>query len=112
MKTITVHFSLHLPAKVKRKRKWFVASCPILDVYSQGETEEQARKNLGEALTLFFISCHERGTLGAVLRESGFTSFHPSDLSVKAKVIPESEYINVPIPFYVNLNGPRQRCHA
>ena len=111
MKTITVQFNLHLPASVTKKRKWFVASCPILDVHSQGETEEQAKKNLAEALALFFISCHERGTLDAILKECGFMPLYPSSPPKKMSLIPESEYINVPIPFYVKLNN-RQRCHA
>ncbi|PIQ46305.1 MAG: hypothetical protein COW04_02865 [Deltaproteobacteria bacterium CG12_big_fil_rev_8_21_14_0_65_43_10] len=110
MKTITIHFSLHLPAKLRRKKKWFLASCPILDVHSQGETEEQAKKNLAEALTLFFISCHERGTLDAVLKEYGFTPIQPS-VYEKTPTISGIEYIDVPIPFYVNMNN-RQRCHA
>jgi len=111
MKTIAVQFSLHLPAKVTKKKKWFVASCPILDVYSQGDTEDQAKKNLAEALSLFFVSCHERGTLDAVLKDSGFVAIQPSTIQHKVTMIPENEYINVPIPFYVNLDN-RQRCHA
>jgi len=110
MKTVTVLFSLHLPAKVRRKRKWFLASCLILDVHSQGKTEEQAKKNLTEALTLFFISCHERGVLDVVLKECGFTPVQPS-VYEKTPAISGIEYIDVPIPFYVNMNN-RQQCHA
>ena len=54
---VVVQFSAKLPLKITRKKKWFVASCPILDVHSQGDTEKKARKNLSEALSLFFISC-------------------------------------------------------
>ena len=32
----------------------YVASCPEFDVASQGNTVEEARSNLTEALTLFF----------------------------------------------------------
>jgi len=111
MKRIAVQFSLHLPAKVTKKKKWFVASCPILDVHSQGETEDQAKKSLAEALSLFFISCHDRGALDAILKDCGFISVHPSATQQKITALPENEYINVPIPFYVNL-GNRQRCHV
>jgi len=41
-------------------------------VHSQGKTEVQAKKNLIEALSLFLESCHERGTLDAMLKECGF----------------------------------------
>lgn len=64
---IRVQFEAQLPVKLIRRKKWVVASCPILDVHSQGETDAKAKANLGEALTLFFISCFERGTLDSVL---------------------------------------------
>ena len=77
---IAVQFSLHLPAKITKKKKWFLASCPVLDIHSQGETEEQAKKNLTDALTLFFISCYERNTLDTALKECGFrTAYHPDE---------------------------------
>ena len=65
---ISVQFKLQLPVKIKKRAKWFVASCTILDVHSQGETQAKAKKNLVEALSLFLISCFERGTLGTVLK--------------------------------------------
>ena len=64
-----VQFIAKVPVKITKKRKWFLASCPILDVHSQGETENKARKNLAEALSLFFISCFERGSLDSLLKE-------------------------------------------
>jgi predicted RNase H-like HicB family nuclease len=43
-------------AIVQREGDGYVALCPELDVASQGDTIEQARKNLKEALELFFES--------------------------------------------------------
>ncbi len=48
-----------------------VALCVPLDVMSQGATEQEARKNLTEAVQLFIESCFERGTLEQVLKECG-----------------------------------------
>jgi len=42
----------------------YVASCPAPDVFSQGETEKKAEKNLKETLCLFLTSCIERGNFG------------------------------------------------
>jgi predicted RNase H-like HicB family nuclease len=39
---------------IQREDDGFVALCPELDIASQGESIEDARKNLVEALTLFF----------------------------------------------------------
>ncbi len=61
-----------LPARVRKKGKWFISSCPRLDVHSQGRTKDEAERNLVDALTSFFISCYERGTLDFVLHDAGF----------------------------------------
>ena len=43
-----------LTAIIEREGDGYVALCPQFDIASQGETVEQARANLVEALTLFF----------------------------------------------------------
>jgi len=105
----TFHFTL--PAKVKKKKKWFVSSCPVLDIYSQGETKEKALENLIEAVRLFFISCYERGTLDNALKESGFKAVEIK--SSKAEH-PSKKYesIDVPIPFHIPNKSGQFTCHA
>jgi len=46
----------HLTAVIEREGDGFVALCPELDIASQGDTVEEARDNLREALSLFFES--------------------------------------------------------
>ena len=41
-------------AIIEREGKRYVALCPELDIASQGTTVEEARRNLKEALELFF----------------------------------------------------------
>ena len=41
-------------ALIEREGDGYVALCPELDIASQGDTVEQARENLLEALELFF----------------------------------------------------------
>ena len=43
-----------LTAIIEREGNGYVSLCPELDVASQGDTIEQARENLREALELFF----------------------------------------------------------
>ena len=43
-----------LTAVIEREGEGYVALCPQLDIASQGDTIEEARANLTEALTLFF----------------------------------------------------------
>ena len=43
-----------LTGVIQREDEGFVALCPELDIASQGDTVEEARENLREALELFF----------------------------------------------------------
>jgi predicted RNase H-like HicB family nuclease len=45
---------MKLTAIIEREGNGYVSLCPELDVASQGDTIEQARENLQEALELFF----------------------------------------------------------
>ena len=109
---VRITLSARLPIKLIKRKNWVVASCPILDVQSQGETIEKAKKNLTEALTLFFISCFERSTLDAVLKSCGFTPQRGKYVPPKTKhLTSQKDYINVPIPFLIKQNS-RTRCHA
>jgi len=45
-----------LTAIIEREGHGYVALCPQLDIASQGDTVEEARRNLTEALELFFES--------------------------------------------------------
>ncbi len=47
---------MRLTALIEREGDGYVALCPELDVASQGDSVEQARSNLQEALELFFES--------------------------------------------------------
>jgi predicted RNase H-like HicB family nuclease len=43
-----------LTAIIEREGDGYVALCPELDIASQGPSVEEARRNLGEAVELFF----------------------------------------------------------
>ncbi len=45
---------MKLTAVIEREGDGYVSLCPELDIASQGDTIEQARDNLQEALELFF----------------------------------------------------------
>ncbi|MGD9973666.1 MAG: type II toxin-antitoxin system HicB family antitoxin [Desulfatirhabdiaceae bacterium] len=100
--------TMKLPMLMKKKKNWWIASCPILDVITQGETEEKAKQNLNDALSLFLVSCFERGTLDSVLKECGF---RPGRTGKKIADYPESKYIDVPIEL-LTTTGCCSNCHA
>jgi predicted RNase H-like HicB family nuclease len=64
----------HIIGRVEifREGDLYVAFCPDLDVSSFGETVEEARRSLREALEAFLEECETMGTLNEVLEEAGF----------------------------------------
>lgn len=108
--TAQVQFSMKVPVKITQKGKWFLASCAVLDVHSQGETANKAKKNLQESIALFLMSCIERGTLDAVLKQCGI-AVYPGSSRVKKTIAVEDDYLNIPIFLLANQNNP-DACHA
>ena len=82
-------FFVKLPIKFTERKDWILASCPIIDVHSQGETKKKAKENLEEAISLFLKSCLERNTLDQVLKQSGFERINHYR---------EHQSVTVPIP--------------
>lgn len=102
-------FKVKLPVHLRKRKKWYLASCQVLDVHSQGTNQKIALKNLSEALSLFLTSCFERGTLDRVLKDCGFKL---AKIQHK-KNPPDQKYLDIPIPLTVNAtcNKP-EVCHA
>ena len=50
----------------------YVSYCPQLDVSSCGDTLEDARRMLKEAVRLFIEEAEKKGTLQDILEESGY----------------------------------------
>lgn len=106
-----ITFSVKLPCKFTKRKKWIVASCDILDIHSQGKNEREAKKNLVEATTLFLISCFERGTLDAVLKDCGFVPNKFFSVPLKKHTPSRMNYIDVPVPFHIK-KSHAQSCRA
>jgi predicted RNase H-like HicB family nuclease len=39
-----------LPILIAKEGKWFVASCPLLDIATQGKTEKEVKENMAELI--------------------------------------------------------------
>ena len=67
--------SIHLVyrSEVFKEEDQYIAICPELNVSSFGDSVEEARRCLREALDLFLEECEAMGTLAALLQEAGFT---------------------------------------
>ncbi len=77
--------SLLFTAIIEREGDWYVTLCPELDIASQGQSVEEARNNLVEAIELFLETAspseikdrllpdHDElqiGTLRSIIRQS------------------------------------------
>ena len=41
---------ISLPILISKEGKWFVACCPLLDLATQGTTEEEVKKNMKDLI--------------------------------------------------------------
>ena len=66
---------MYLPLKIEifKEGDVYVAVSPQLNVSSFGETVEEARASLGEAVAAFIEECQAMGTLDEILEEAGFS---------------------------------------
>jgi predicted RNase H-like HicB family nuclease len=63
-----ISFTVH----IFKEGATYVAHAPELDVSSCGDTDEQARKNIQDAVRGFLETSAENGTLEEVLLEAGY----------------------------------------
>jgi predicted RNase H-like HicB family nuclease len=95
----TVTFTISFPIEVKKEVKYFLASCPTLDVCACGESQQTAVEKLKETLQLFLTHCFDQGTLEMVLKGCGFTSMKKSFCKDSAHRMSD---IDVPLPFTID----------
>jgi predicted RNase H-like HicB family nuclease len=77
--TVGISFCLICTVRRDTKDRW-ITGCPALDIYSQGKTEEEAKRCLKEAIELWVEDCLERDALNEALQEVGFQRIHPPSL--------------------------------
>lgn len=63
-----IEYTIH----IWKEENQFIAHAMPLDVISSGQTSDQAKKALFEAVDLFLNTAAEMGTLDEILQESGY----------------------------------------
>jgi predicted RNase H-like HicB family nuclease len=66
--TITIEYTV----QIWKEGNQFIAHAMPLDVMSSGQSPEEARKALQEAVSLFLATAADMGTLDAILEEAGY----------------------------------------
>lgn len=64
--------TLKYTGRLIKKKDYVVAYCPEMDIYSQGDNEDEARRNLDEAVHILLDETSKTGTLAEVLKDSGY----------------------------------------
>jgi predicted RNase H-like HicB family nuclease len=64
--------NLSIKVEIFKEDDVYVALSPELNVSSFGDTIDEAKESIKEAIEAFLEECHEMGTLDEVLEESGF----------------------------------------
>jgi predicted RNase H-like HicB family nuclease len=113
----TVAISIHLLCTLKKEAEnLWVTGCPLLDLYSQGSSENDAKRSLREAILLWVENCVERGTLDQALRECGFQSVRPEAVpegDQHSAIHPVSEQETLPPDtFPIHLSIPAYQAAA
>jgi len=78
---------MKLTEEVWKEGNVYVSYCPELDVASCGETVDQARRNLQEAILINLEETKKMGTLDKYLEEAGFHQEQDEILSVRKELV-------------------------
>jgi predicted RNase H-like HicB family nuclease len=87
-----IQFTMAVQIQIFPEDDHFVADCAAFDLVTQGDSKNEARDNIVEALHLFVESCYQRGALEKVLRQCGFEATRNPPLIEEG-----IETVNVPL---------------
>ena len=83
--------------QIWKESNMYTSYCPELDVASCGQTVDEARKNLKEALEIFIEETSKLGTLDELLEEAGYDLSSRDQILVRRKELIEFETIELPL---------------
>ncbi len=62
-----IKFQGTLPFTIEKDNGWYIYTCDIINIITQGKTKKEAKDNLIDAISLFFIVCIEDGVIHEVI---------------------------------------------
>ena len=93
------HFSVSLPLQIIKDGNAFVASCPVLDIATQGSTFEEAEKMFDELVKIFVEELDHMGTTAEYLLSMGWTKSKKTWVPPERQLLHESNrQVNIPCP--------------
>ena len=64
--------NINITIEIWQKGKWYVARCPELDFISQGQSPDEAKRNLQEVIQIQIEEMESLGTLEDYFQECGY----------------------------------------
>lgn len=89
---------IRLTEEIWKEGNMYVSCCPEPDIPSCGETVEQAKNNLKEAILINFEETKKMGTFDRFLQEAGFEVIQKDVLSVR-----QSRKTNRTVPLLISI---------
>lgn len=86
-----------LTGEIWKEGNMYTSYCREIDVASCGQSTEEARKNLREAIEIFFEETSRKGTLRELLEEAGFLLEGKRDTLASLHKFQSLEKLEVPI---------------
>jgi predicted RNase H-like HicB family nuclease len=117
MRTVEIKIRLMIGVLEDKETGVYVGHCPALDVYSQGESMEDAMEAIKSASLLYVEHCYRRKLLDDELNRRGFSPISASDAhgNTDAEMISIHERYqhtsSIDVPLYLMAkNGPEAQC--
>jgi predicted RNase H-like HicB family nuclease len=120
-KMATIEFTINVNCQIRHDDDAgvFVSHCPTLNVYSQGETEEEALEAIKEAVSLHVTTAFDFARLDKVLRKAGFEKFSPDQAMgavespgefVKVELRKDVKDFPISLPFHLRADSRQYAC--
>ncbi len=81
---------------INKEDKMFFAHCPELDIGSQGDTVEEANRNLKDAVVLYLNTIEELGTRKEIFKKKNIKIYHYKPKPTLKKINMPKSYNNFP----------------
>ena len=78
---------LKVTEEIWKEGGMYVSYCPELDVASCGESAEQAKENLHEAILITIEETQKMGTFDQFIQEAGFEVVQKDTLAVRRELV-------------------------
>jgi predicted RNase H-like HicB family nuclease len=116
-RTIFISYKLKAGVYLEDASGVYVSCCPALDLVSQGETHDEARRAINEAATMYLHHCKARGILDDILDGLGFEpatdedDVEEDDEFVDVRELSDFEVFDIEVPLHlIASKGGAEAC--